>query len=65
MYDFEDGYEQGVEELISLIDGNRTKIQSIKTKWTNKAYIDINVYVTPISVSYTHLQTDKLKDNRL
>ena len=48
-YDFEDGYEQGIEELISLIDGNRTKIQSIKTKWTNKAYIDINVYVTPIS----------------
>ncbi|MDR0233056.1 MAG: hypothetical protein LBI82_13225 [Dysgonamonadaceae bacterium] len=48
--DFDKDYESNVEDLISLIDNNRIKIQSIDISWAEnkKAKNKINIYATPI-----------------
>ena len=49
--DFDNEYEIKVNNLISLIDNNRTKIQTININWTeNKnAKDEITIFATPIS----------------
>jgi len=48
--DFDKGYEYSIDGLISLIDNNRIKIQTIDIKWVEnkKAKSIINIYATPI-----------------
>jgi hypothetical protein len=48
-FSFNEGYEAGVNLLISLINSKKTKVQTIAIKWDNGYKKDINVYATPIT----------------
>lgn len=49
--DFDNEYETKINNLISLIDNNRTKIQTININWTGnkKAKDTTTIFATPIS----------------
>lgn len=47
-YNFDEGYEKEIDNLIALVNNRKVKVQSITAKWDNGIKENINVYATPI-----------------
>lgn len=48
-FDFEDGFLQSQNNLLSLVKENRTKVQTINKKWKSGIREKITIYVTPVN----------------
>ena len=64
-YDFKEGYEQSIEELVQLVDRERRKVQTITKEWTTGYNERIKIYATPIIGKFCRCDIGKEDGNKI